>query len=183
MAENAFARILNRLDESDSAVVEKTAAAVASTPAVETRMLDTVRRVSESVTKTASVTPGTPAADLSRMAKEAASTEDAMLMKEAGLYGAALADGFMERFAQYDVALTQSGVKTASAPSDAIVKQAAEAGYQRAVVDMEKRAEAEFNRGYQETMQQVHKTAADTHYAGQAMANAVFERLSAEQTR
>jgi hypothetical protein len=181
MSGNAFERILGRLSESDGAVTEKTASAEPTTPSAEARMIDTVRRVSDATAKTASAAPAAgPAADLARMAKEAAETEAAILQKEAHAYGAALADGFMERFAQYDAALSKAGVKVA-APSEDLVKQAADEAYKRAVADMEKRAEDEFNRGYQETMAKVHKTAAELHFAGQTMAHNVVERLAGEK--
>jgi hypothetical protein len=173
--ENAFERILNRLEDSDEGVQSKTAAAVEE-PSTEARMLETVRRVSTATaTKTASA--AAPAADLQRMAKHAQALEEQAMAKEAHFMGSAIADGFMERFAQYDVALSNAGVKTASA-DPSMVKAAAEQGYRMAVADMEKTAAAEYNRGYEDTMQGVHKLASEIHYGGQAMAHAVIKSLS-----
>jgi hypothetical protein len=173
--ENAFERILNRLEDSDEGVQSKTAAVVEE-PSTEARMLETVRRVSTATaTKTASA--AAPAADLQRMAKHAQALEEQAMVKEAHFMGSAIADGFMERFAQYDVALSNAGVKTASA-DPSMVKAAAEQGYRMAVADMEKTAEAEYTRGYEDTLQSVHKLASEIHYGGQAMAYDVIESLS-----
>jgi hypothetical protein len=169
-------RILNRLSDSDEGVSVKTASA--TEPSAEAKMLATIRRVSDSVVKTASETSA-PATELGRIAKEAADAEQQSLLKQATFLGAALADGFMERYAQYDAALTSSGVKTASADPE-LVKKAAEEGYARAVADMEKRAEEEFNRGYEDQLKAIHKTAAEIHLGGQNMAHAVVERLTAQ---
>jgi hypothetical protein len=170
--ENAFERILSRLEESDEGIQEKTAAA--AEPSAEARMLDTVRRVSQaSATKTASA--NAPAADLERMAKQAAALEEQALIKEAHFLGAAVADGFMERFAQYDVALNNSGVKTAGANPET-VKAAAEEGYRAAVADMEKHAADEYQRGYEDTLRTVHKLASEIHYGGQTMARNILQQ-------
>jgi hypothetical protein len=172
--ENAFERILNRLEDSDEGVQSKTAAAVEE-PSTEARMLETVRRVSTATaTKTASA--AAPAADLQRMAKHAQALEEQAMVKEAHFMGAAIADGFMERFAQYDVALNNAGVKTASA-DPTLVKAAAEQGYRMAVADMEKTAAAEYNRGYEDTLRGVHKLASEIHYGGQSMARDVLVGL------
>ena len=174
--ENAFERILNRLEESDEGVQTKTAAA--AEPSAEARMVETVRRVS-AATATKVASENTPAADLQRMAKQAQALEEQAMAKEAHFMGAAIADGFMERFAQYDLALTNAGVKTASADPN-LLKTAAEEGYRAAVADMEKTAEAEYTRGYEDTLRSVHKLAAEIHYGGQAMARDVLTRLNAE---
>ena len=174
--ENAFERILNRLEESDEGVQTKTAAAVE--PSAEARMVETVRRVS-SATATKVASENTPVADLQRMAKQAQALEEQAMAKEAHFMGAAIADGFMERFAQYDVALSNAGVKTASA-DPSLVKAAAAEGYRQAVADMEKTAEAEYTRGYEDTLRGVHKLASDIHFGGQAMARNILDRARAQ---
>ena len=181
-AENTIERILNRLNDSDEGVSVKTAAA--AEPSAEVKMLEAVRRVSTAVaTKTAAATSPTPASDLHRIAKEAADAEYSALLKQAHFMGSALADGFMERFAQYDSALSNAGVKTASADPE-LVKRAAEDGYRTAVVDMEKRAEEEYNRGYEDQLKAIQKTAAEIHYGGQQMAHEIVARVAANsQTR
>jgi len=179
--ENAFTRILTRLDESDPGVTEKTAA-VQPEQTVQARMLDQVRAVSDASTKTASANaPAAPASDLATMAKTAQAAEQAQLEKQAHHMGAAVADGFMERFAAYDSALTSQGVKTATVASiqPGQVKQAAQAGYQQAVTDMEKRANAQYEQGYKDQLAAIHKTASEVHYAGQAVAHNLVEQARA----
>lgn len=171
--ENAFERILSRLEESDEGVQQKVAS-VSDEPSAEARLLDTVRRVSAAgSTKVAS--DNSPSADLQRMAKQAQALEEQALIKEAHFLGAAVADGFMERFAQYDTALTSAGVKTASA-SPELVNAAAREGYMQGVAAMEKQAADEYERGYTDTLRGIHKLASDIHYGGQAMARNVLER-------
>ena len=104
--ENAFARILNRMSAAESGITEKTAGATNTPePDAAARMLSTVRAVTSSV-KTAAVVAPTPKASLEKMAAEAQQAEETQLLKQAQFMGAALADGFMERFAQYDAALS-----------------------------------------------------------------------------
>jgi hypothetical protein len=175
-SENTIERILNRLNDSDEGVTTKTAAA--ATPSAEARMLETVRRISNApAVKTASA--AAPVSDLHSIAKEASDAEGAALVKQAQHMGAVLADSFMERFAQYDSALSAAGVKTAAVNPE-LVKQAASDGYRQAVVDMEKQAEEEYQKGYSDQLRAIHKTAADIHYAGQQMAHAVVERVAAQ---
>jgi len=176
--DNTIERILSRLTDADDGVAEKTAAVAA--PSTEARMLDTVRRISTAaVTKTASAAQAAaPASDLQTIAKEAAAAEEAALEAQTKRLGAVFADSFMERYAQYDAALSAAGVKTAAVNPE-LVKQAAEDGYRRAVADMEKRAEEEYQRGYQDQLKAIHKTASEIHYAGQSMAHAVIDRIAA----
>jgi hypothetical protein len=180
--ESAFTRILNSLNAADTGVSEKTASAN-TTPNAATRLVETVRSVAASTNKTASAkaAPVTPAASLEQMAKQAQAAEQEQLVKEAHLMGAAMADGFMERFAQYDVAL--SGVKTASPAvlPEAQIQKIAEAAYSRAVQDMEKHAEAEFERGYQDQLQEIHKIAADMHFIGQTAASTLINEARKAQ--
>ncbi len=174
-------RILSRLDASDEGVAVKTAAEAA--PSAEAKMLATVRRISESSVKTASAPAASaaPATDLHRIAKEASDAEAIALTKQASFLGAALCDGFMERYAQYDAALSGAGVKTAATVDPELIKQAASDGYKQAVADMEKKAEEEYNRGYEDQLKAIHKTAAEVHFGGQQMAHAIVERLHASK--
>lgn len=180
---SVFERILQQLDDADG-VTEKTASEDNAPPekTAEERMLEVVKSVSDG-TKTAAEQPqgGTPAQELEQMAKQAQEAEQDLLLKQAHTMGAAVADGFMERFAQYDVALSEQGVKTASTPDSETIKQAAQKGYQQAVTEMEKRAEEEYERGYVEQLQQIYKTAAEIHYSGQAVAHNIVEQHRANK--
>jgi len=175
--ENAFTRILNRLQTEEEPVAqEKTAAVLPTSPAPSDALMQSIDALSQE-SKTASVAD-TPATQLEHMAKQAHEAEAELLQKQAQHMGAAIADGFMERFAQYDTALSSAGIKTASTPDTADLEKAAEYGYNKAVIDMEKTAEAEYDRGYVEQMQEVHKLAADTHYTGQVVARQIISSIS-----
>ena len=171
--DNAFTRILNRMSEADDSVNVKTASAAPADKTAEVIMLETVRSVANNVAKTASA--NTPAASLENMAKQAHDAEQEILTKQASAMGAALADGFMERYAQYDAALSSVGVKTAA--DNGQLEKAAQFGYTKAVADMEKTAAEDYERGYTEQLQAVHKIASEVHYAGQAVANSLIGQL------
>lgn len=173
--DNAFARILNRMNTADTGVTEKTAAASNPEPDAASRMLNTVRNVSTVTKKTAAARAESPRASLEKMAAEAQQHEEAQLLKQSQFLGAALADGFMERFAQYDAAL--SNVKVASAGNSPDLEKVAEAAYAQGLQDMEKRAQDEFEAGYNEQMQHVHKIASDIHYIGQQTAQHIVNAI------
>lgn len=172
MSLSAFDRILARLEEADPAVTEKTAAV--ATDDAASRMLTKLREVSETATKVASTPEASPVADLATLAKSAADMEQTALLKEASFLGAAIADGFMTRFAAYDTALTAQGVKTASTPSLEVQQKIAETAYAQGKADLEKQANAEYETGYQQQMLEVHKLAAEVHLVGQATAREIL---------
>ena len=125
--------------------------------------------------KQAAAAPQAPVADLIKTASQMASAEHEALTKEASLYGAAVADGFMARLSQYNeaaekIASQQGGQKVASAvpaQSDSfekfaaenpdLVKQAAEVGYANASAQIEKLAEAARKKGYDEAVATIYK--------------------------
>lgn len=177
--ENAFARILNRMSVADAGITEKTASASNTVePDASARMLSTVRAVTNAV-KTAATPAATPKDSLEKMAAAAQQAEETQLIKQAQFMGAALADGFMERFAQYDAAL--GAVKVAeTVPADATqLQKVAQAAYAQAVNDMEKKAAAEFEAGYNDQLAQVHKLASDIHVIGQQTASAIVQQARA----
>jgi hypothetical protein len=180
MADNqdAFSRILNRMEAAESGITEKTAEAGPATASPAERMLATVRGISSAVkVASAPVASATPADSLERMAKEAQAAEQDQLLKQAQFMGAAVADGFMERFAQYDAALSAQGVKTAAHPqNEEYLEKVAAAAYGQAVQDMEKQAAAEFEQGYNDQLQAIHKLAADIHYIGQQSASHLIQQ-------
>lgn len=175
--ENAFTRILNRLDTASSGVSEKTASdnTPKAPPNSEANLLQTVQAITKNASsKTASArTQEQPKSRLELMAKEAQDSENAQMLKQAQFMGAALADGFMERFAQYDSALSQQGIKTAHAApalNEETLQKVAEAAYSKAVQDLEKKAAVDFDNGFNDQLNAVHKVAADVHYIGQQTA-------------
>ena len=174
MAKSSFDRILDRLEDTDPST-EKTASETAPETTPEAQLIAQVEAITSE--KTASETPtASPVTDLQAMAKQAHDAEQDHLVKEAHLLGSAIADGFMERYAQYDNALNEAGVKTADAPaalSEQAIANAAAQGYKQAAVDMEKQAAASYEQGYNDQMQAVHKIASEVHYAGQTVANKI----------
>lgn len=116
------------------------------------------------------------AAELVKMAGDLASAEQEALVKQAHLYGAAVADGFVARMQQHGTAATkvasEQGIdkddfnKFASENPE-LVKQAMALGYQDGVqqIEMLKRAaqqekQAAFNQGYADTMSALQQHAA-----------------------
>ena len=173
---NSFERILARLEASDTAVTEKTAEEKVAVETPAARMLAKVREISDAAVsdKTATAPTSTPTEDLQRLVEKTAELEQAAMVKEANFLGAAIADGFMTRFAAYDTALTEQGVKVATTTPDA-VKQAAEAAYRQGQEDFQKQAETAYETGYQEQMLEVHKIASELHLLGQNTAREIVK--------
>lgn len=172
---NALERILSRLETVDDTVTTKTASEETPAPSTEERMLATVRSLTEATSKTASAEEPRPASSLEKLASDAQAAEEQILTKKAQYLGAALADGFMARFAQYDTALSDVAVKTATAApnTDTLAKEA----YAAARADLEKQAQTEYERGYNDQLGEIQKVAAHYHLAGQQSARNVLESL------
>jgi len=179
MPDTTFDRILGRLSEADDAVTEKTASTHTPAPSAEATMLAAVRRVSESAgsTKTASDNSNSPARSLEEMAKTAAAQEEERLIKQAQHMGAVMCDSFFERFAAYDTALEGHMPATKTASADQL-KAAREEGYKLAAQQIEAKTQEEFNRGYEDTIQEVYKTAAEIHYHGQVVARQLINEAN-----
>lgn len=111
-----------------------------------------------------------PAIDtLTKVASALANSDQEALIKEAQLYGAAVADGFMARIGQYEQAVMAlpAQTKTASAaPTDAefekfaaenpeLVKQAMEVGYRDGQQQIELLKQAAFTQGYNDARAQI----------------------------
>ena len=108
--------------------------------------------------------------ELIKMASDLATADQEALQKEAHLYGASVADGFMARLSQYtDVVADQPADKTASektaseAPTEAeftkfaeenpeLVKQAIELGYRDTHAAIESSKQAAAQKGYDDTV-------------------------------
>jgi hypothetical protein len=142
-----------------AAATEKvaSAASTATTPATQPGrdVLLTALNNAVETAKTASEQAPNPVNDVVKIASEVAEAEKAANVKEAQLMGIAFADAAIARINDWQ--------KTAAAnmPADAsdLQKQAAEAGYRQAIADMEKQAEEEYARGYNETVETIHKIA------------------------
>lgn len=142
---------------------EKTAAAA---PVVETKTEKTATEANPlqaaitgalaaaSGTKTAAET--TPVTDVEKLAAQLESTENEALLKEAHLYGQALADGFVARLTQYDGAMA----KTAQAGNTE-----------------EKLAAVAYDQGFEDATQTIYKIASECFALGYT---ATEELLSAK---
>jgi len=117
-----------------------------------------------------------PLADLMKTASAVASAEHEALVKEAQLYGASVADGFMVRLSQYNEAAekladqrTPAAAKTAAVAGDSfekfaaenpdLVKEAAELGFATTLGQMDKLAGAAYDKGYNEAVTTIYKFA------------------------
>lgn len=166
--------------QNDTAVIEKTAAAEAAARDVVTQadpteqMLSTVRALSAK-TAAAQAAPSTAAVPaLDKIAAEVAAAEELALKKTAAIIGQASCDAFMARLAQYDEAI---GTKTASAGAG-FSQTDLEAAYRQGQADLEKQAAAEYERGHNAALEELHKVASELHYAGQLSAKNVLIALS-----
>jgi hypothetical protein len=117
--------------------------------------------------------PSSPVGDLTKIASQIAGAEHEALVKEAHLYGSAVADGFLARVAQHTdavekiAAVQPQSTKTAAdgsfekfaADNPALVKEAAELGYASTMGQMEKLAEAAYTTGYNGAVETIYKLA------------------------
>lgn len=132
---------------SDTAAVLKAALHEATTPSAATE-------------KKAAVSA--PIADLTKLAADTANSEHEALVKEAQLYGAAVADGFMARISQYNDAaekVASQQPQTAAPDTRLLEKQAAEIGFQSTLGQMDKLAGAAWSAGYNDTVKQIYTLA------------------------
>jgi len=206
-------QIMKRLDNERTAAADsiKTAAHNRSTPitgdALRQALRDTL--ATAETEKTAAATAATPQGDLLKMAEDISAAEQEAMSKMAQVYGAAMCDGFMARFASYEDAAGQvapPAQKVASAPAGhdeavemikaasddpafqkfasenpQMVKEAVDLGYQRTMDALVKQANDEFNQGYNETMEEVHKLASASYAAGATHINQAIRQLQAQQ--
>ena len=201
-----IAQIMKRLEDSkaaDSAGVKT--ASVAPQPAgpsaeaLRTELRQVLSQA-PSTEKTASTRPvqGDPSADLVKMASDLASAEEEALLKQAQVYGAAICDGFMTRYAQYEAAANEvapAPIKTAAAQpvsddfqkfaqeNPELTKEAYELGYRTKMAELQEQANERFGAGYNDTMQEVHKLASALYKHGAEWAQWAVKTSEYEQGR
>jgi hypothetical protein len=122
-----------------------------------------------------------PIDGLIKMAADLVDAEEEALMKQAQVYGAAICDGFMSRYAQYENAANQvvpASTKVAqtemvdqdfqkfAAANPELTKEAYDLGYQTKIAQLRKEADEHFTAGYNDTMQEVQKVASDLYKHG-----------------
>lgn len=208
-------KIMQRLGESRSAAETgiKTASATPSngTSHNPEALRSALHSALSSTEKTASAAPAptapmqTPEGDLLKIAEDLTNAEEQAMQKQASILGAAMCDGFMERFAQYEEAAGQVAptaktaamqgqdpaletIKTAAqdpafqkfaAENPDLVKEAFDLGYQQTYGQLVKQAQDEFQRGYDETMTQVHQKAAEVYKTAAVTINNVLRKAQA----
>jgi hypothetical protein len=169
---------------SGAGAAEKTASAPAVTPVPSSSdaAAETLKQALKEATAPAAPAEKTasaqsPVADLAKLAADVAGAEHEAATKEAQLYGAAVADGFMARLAQYEAASTKVAAAAPAAPTGDsfekfaaenpdIVKEAHDLGYASTMTDLHKLAEAAYTKGYNETVEQIYKVACDSFVNG-----------------
>lgn len=117
-----------------------------------------------------------PVSDLEKIAAELAAKEAEADERSARLMARAFADEVVSSISAWQ--------KTASANLPAVaseeqLKQAAEAGYRQAVADMQKQAADDYDRGYNETVETIHKVAS-VQFIHAAKKTAALVRLAAQ---
>jgi hypothetical protein len=114
--------------------------------------------------KTASA-QGEPVTDkLVKVAQDLAASEGEALVKEAHLYGTAVADGFMSRIGQYEEAAGNTKVASEEQTFDKfaeenpdITKQAVELGYHHGKLQIEQLKKEAFDKGYSDASTQINE--------------------------
>ena len=164
-----LSNVLGRIQGNDG---EKTASAVSTpaAPSTEKAASDTGARLKAALHEVTNPVAApaekkasnTPIADLTKLAADTASAEHEALVKEAQLYGAAVADGFMARLAQYDAAAEKVAAQLPTPATRVpahLEKQAADLGYANTMGQLEKLAGAAYTQGFNDTVAQIYKVA------------------------
>lgn len=201
---------LNSSRDAEAASVKTASAQPSGTPNADPEALRGALRdalaTSDGSEKTAAAAPGSkPTDDLLKMAADLSAADEAALTKQAEVYGAAMCDGFMARFADYeDAALKTAGtvptqktagavdqdlemIKTAAqdpefqkfaSENPELVKEAFDLGYQQQWGSMVKEAQDNFEQGYNDQMENLHKTAAACYKAGAVAINDILRKAA-----
>lgn len=131
--------------------------------------------------KTAAEKPtASPAQDIAKIASELAAADKVAAEKEAELLGQAWARGALAEFATWQKA-AQEMLAAAPAPAvnEAALKQAAEVGYLQAREELEKAAAAEYDRGWNDTVEAIYKTAGEEFLKAAAVTGQLIDAVQA----
>ena len=157
--------ILSDLQDTGSSGMDKTAESqkTAGAPISDAKNeLVAALNAATTTQKTASV-QGAPVTDrLVKVAEDLATSEGEALVKEAHLYGTAVADGFMSRIGQYEsaagntkVAAEEQTFEKFAEENPGITKQAVELGYHHGKLQIEQLKQASFSQGYSDANEQI----------------------------
>lgn len=187
-----ISQIMKRLEASEQAsdAGVKTASAApkpTDTTPPSDALRSELRQVLSDAEKTAAAPAPAPApqsapvADLVKMATDLSNAEEEALMKQAQVYGAAICDGFMARYAQYEHAAGQVAPEKTAATQPAagtedfakfaqanpqLTREAYDLGYQTKLAQLQADANQQFEAGFNDTMAEVHKTASAVYKHG-----------------
>jgi hypothetical protein len=200
-----IAQILKRLEDSEhasNAGIKTASAPPSSVSPTANALRNELRQALSTVQteKTAQAAPKqasqAPVAGLVKMASDLVNAEEEALMKQAQVYGAAICDGFMARYAQYEQAANEvvpQQAKTAAATdvdfqkfaqeNPELTKEAYDLGYRTKMAELQKQADERFQAGYNDTMNEVHKTAAALYKHGTEWAQWAVKTAEAAQAR
>lgn len=168
---NHLDRVLAAMNDT-TATTDKTAGDATPAPAVDpaARMAEHVRELNKTASAGLPGVSGGAIPALDKIASELATSDDALLQSKMATAGTVFMDAAMARLGQYGAAV---GTKTASDHS-------LEAAYAKGREDLEKEASDAYAKGQEVALQEIHKTAAEFHYAGQVSARNVIAALSQE---
>lgn len=183
---NQLTDILAGLADSGESTKQASAKAepAPKTAQAKDEFMNVLKEAVRETTKEASANPQENVTEgLSKIASDLAASEDKALIKQASLYGAAMADGFMARLNQYSDALP-AGEKTAGAveyesfekfaeANPELTRQAAELGYAHGQLKIAELQQAAAQQGYTDTVALLKQAAAQDH----------FEKNASEDTR
>jgi len=157
--------ILSDLQGIGSSGMDKTAGVRKSAGAPASTAKDELVAALNSATtteKTAAVRSEPVTDRLVKVAEDLAASEGEALVKEAHLYGAAVADGFMSRVSQYEgaagntkIASTEETFEKFAEENPGITKQAVELGYHHGKLQVEHLKQAAFKQGYDDASAQI----------------------------
>ena len=174
--------ILNSLsDDSSSGSFDKTASDTSANALGNA--ID--RALHSGITKEASAS-GSPSQDLVKMASRIADAESDAIIKEANLYGAAVADGFMARMGSIEKTASEDNVKLAFNQGYADTMNFLNTQQQQQYVKTASHQESEmvkqaaFEEGYNDVIKEANyltKTAAEFENYGFNYGNAILSRL------
>jgi len=199
-----IAQIMKRLEESEQATnagVKTAAQSQGPTAPIADALRTELRQALSAVTteKTAAAQPkqasSTPVDGLVKMASDLVNAEEEALLKQAQVYGAAICDGFMTRYAQYEAAANEIAPvqpKTAAVQASddfqkfaqenpELTKEAYDLGYRTKMAALQQQAGERFEAGYNDTMQEVHKVASALYKHGAEWAQWAVKTAEAAQ--
>lgn len=172
--------VINRMEQGEG----QTKSAAAPEEAPEAKLNKALEKAAGEETPPAEEAPVDAVETLFKTANALAGTEKEAELAHAALCGQAFADGAIAKFAAYDAQMQT--VKTAQAPAqqamsdEALVKAAAEAGYQETL----EKLSAEYEAGHNAALQDVHDQAASEFLKGAAEVEVMVnlaQQQSAEQ--